>query len=54
MRDPDLSDGERAYHGSNYDRLGRAKARYDPDGVLSFHQSVRPRPEPVRAADRRG
>jgi len=49
--DPDLTDWERAYHGSNYDRLVRVKAGYDPDDVFSFHQSVRARPEPVRAAD---
>jgi len=38
--DPDLEDWEHAYHGANYDRLVRTKARYDPDGFFSFHQSI--------------
>jgi FAD/FMN-containing dehydrogenase len=38
--DPELEDWEHAYHGANYDRLVRAKARYDPDGFFSFHQSI--------------
>jgi FAD/FMN-containing dehydrogenase len=49
--DPDLAGWERAYHGGNYDRLVRVKATYDPDDFFSFHQSVRARPAPVRAAD---
>jgi hypothetical protein len=28
--DPDLADPGHAYHGTNYDRLLRVKARYDP------------------------
>jgi FAD/FMN-containing dehydrogenase len=38
--DPDLQNWEHAYHKTNYDRLRRAKAAYDPDGFFRFHQSV--------------
>jgi FAD/FMN-containing dehydrogenase len=38
--DPDLEDWARAYHASNYDRLLRVKAAYDPDNVFHFHQSL--------------
>jgi FAD/FMN-containing dehydrogenase len=40
--DPELWDWERAYHGINYEHLTRVKARYDPDDVFRFHQSLPP------------
>jgi FAD/FMN-containing dehydrogenase len=40
--DPDLQDWAHAYHGTNYDRLRRVKAAYDPGGFFHFHQSLLP------------
>jgi hypothetical protein len=36
FREPDLRDPERAYYGTNCDRLLAVKRRYDPDDFFRF------------------
>ncbi|WP_051426380.1 FAD-binding oxidoreductase [Jiangella gansuensis] len=40
--DPRLTDGPRAYHGNNLERLRQVKSRYDADEFFRFPQSIRP------------
>jgi FAD/FMN-containing dehydrogenase len=38
--DPELPGWAKAYYGSNLARLEQVKAKYDPDDVFTFGQSV--------------
>jgi FAD/FMN-containing dehydrogenase len=38
--DLELENWTEAYYGTNYERLVRAKAQYDPKGFFRFHQSI--------------
>jgi FAD/FMN-containing dehydrogenase len=40
--DPLISDWQTAYYGTNYRRLAKVKAHYDPDSLLRFPQGVMP------------
>jgi FAD/FMN-containing dehydrogenase len=39
--DLDLEDWAQAYYGTNYDRLLRVKAQYDPGNIFFFQQSLK-------------
>ncbi|WP_420712222.1 BBE domain-containing protein [Streptomyces sp. NRRL S-920] len=38
--DPETPDWQRAYHGANFERLTRVKARFDPENVFRFPHSI--------------
>lgn len=40
--DPRIQDWQAAFYGSNYSRLARVKAQYDPDWVFRFAQGIQP------------
>jgi FAD/FMN-containing dehydrogenase len=37
-----MAQWETAYWGSNYDRLRKRKAKYDPNNVFHYEQSIAP------------
>jgi hypothetical protein len=40
--DPDLENSGHAYYGTNYDRLLRVKAKYDPANFFHLHPELSP------------
>jgi FAD/FMN-containing dehydrogenase len=42
MMEGEGEDRIRATYGDNYERLARAKAKYDPDNFFNVNQNIRP------------
>jgi FAD/FMN-containing dehydrogenase len=40
--DPDLTNWQQAYYGSNYNQLAAIKKKYDPTGLFTFPQAITP------------